>query len=83
LLQAREKIKVGLAEAEAELLRKIIRFSGRGLGEEDRGLFCGADGYFFEVHPEPTAALSDGPNMLYLKDFEGVLRRLVGGDATT
>jgi 2-dehydro-3-deoxyphosphooctonate aldolase (KDO 8-P synthase) len=39
----------------------------------------GADGYFFEVHPEPTQALSDGPNMLYLKDFEGVLRRLVGG----
>ncbi len=30
----------------------------------------GATGYFFEVHPEPEKALSDGPNMLYLKDLE-------------
>ncbi|MCD8290077.1 MAG: 3-deoxy-8-phosphooctulonate synthase [Prevotella sp.] len=30
----------------------------------------GATGYFFEVHPEPECALSDGPNMLYLKDLE-------------
>ncbi len=36
----------------------------------------GANGYFFEVHPDPEVAMSDGPNMLYLKDFEGVLRRL-------
>lgn len=37
----------------------------------------GANGYFFEVHPNPTKAKSDGPNMLYLKDFEGVLRKLL------
>jgi len=37
----------------------------------------GADGYFFEVHPNPEEALSDGPNMLYLKDFEAVLGRLL------
>ncbi len=30
----------------------------------------GATGYFFEVHPEPEHALSDGANMLYLKDLE-------------
>jgi len=36
----------------------------------------GANGYFFEVHPDPTIAKSDGPNMLYLKDFESVLRKL-------
>ena len=36
----------------------------------------GANGYFFEVHPDPTIAKSDGPNMLYLKDFESVLAKL-------
>ncbi len=36
----------------------------------------GANGYFFEVHPDPAIAKSDGPNMLYLKDFEGVLEKL-------
>ncbi len=36
----------------------------------------GVNGYFFEVHPDPTIAKSDGPNMLYLKDFEDVLHKL-------
>lgn len=37
----------------------------------------GATGYFFEVHPEPDKALSDGPNMLYLKDLEKVIVSLL------
>lgn len=37
----------------------------------------GADGYFFETHPDPDNALSDGPNMLFLKDFEGVMKSLL------
>ena len=37
----------------------------------------GATGYFFEVHPEPDKALSDGPNMLYLKDLENVIVSLL------
>ena len=37
----------------------------------------GATGYFFEVHPDPERALSDGPNMLYLKDLEGVVKSLL------
>ncbi len=37
----------------------------------------GANGFFFEVHPDPEKALSDGPNMLYLKDFAGVVKSLV------
>lgn len=37
----------------------------------------GANGYFFEIHPDPEKALSDGPNMLYLKDFETVLKSLL------
>lgn len=37
----------------------------------------GAAGYFFEVHPNPEEAKSDGPNMLYLKDFEKVVKSLL------
>lgn len=37
----------------------------------------GAQGYFFETHPDPEKALSDGPNMLYLKDLEGVVKSLI------
>jgi len=36
----------------------------------------GANGFFFEVHPDPDNALSDGPNMLHLKDLERVIRSL-------
>lgn len=37
----------------------------------------GATGYFFEVHPDPDNALSDGPNMLYLSDLESVIKSLL------
>lgn len=37
----------------------------------------GATGYFFEVHPDPDNALSDGPNMLRLTDFEPLLIKLL------
>ena len=37
----------------------------------------GAQGYFFETHPDPTTALSDGPNMLFLSDLEGVVKTLI------
>lgn len=33
----------------------------------------GVDGFFMEVHDNPEEALSDGPNMLYLKDLENLL----------
>ena len=33
----------------------------------------GADGFFFEVHENPDEALSDGPNMIPLKDFKKLL----------
>lgn len=36
----------------------------------------GADGYFFEVHPNPEKALSDGPNMLFLKDLQDTIEKL-------
>jgi 2-dehydro-3-deoxyphosphooctonate aldolase (KDO 8-P synthase) len=40
----------------------------------------GVDGYFFEVHPRPDKALSDGPNMVALKDFPRVLKRVLAHD---
>ena len=37
----------------------------------------GAQGYFFETHPDPDHALSDGPNMLFLSDLEKVVDSLI------
>jgi 2-dehydro-3-deoxyphosphooctonate aldolase (KDO 8-P synthase) len=37
----------------------------------------GIDGLFFEVHPDPDHAPSDGPNMLRLDDFPQVLSRVL------
>ena len=37
----------------------------------------GVDGLFFETHPTPDAAPSDGPNMVPLDDFGAMLERLV------
>ena len=36
----------------------------------------GAQGYFFETHPDPGHALSDGPNMLPLDSLEPLVRKL-------
>lgn len=38
------------------------------------GLAVGVDAIFAEVHPNPEEAKSDGPNMLYLKDLEEILK---------
>lgn len=37
----------------------------------------GATGFFFEVHPDPDHALSDGPNMLRLDDLEDLISKLL------
>lgn len=37
----------------------------------------GATGFFFETHPDPDKALSDGPNMLRLEDLETVITSLL------
>ena len=37
----------------------------------------GANGFFFEVHPDPDNGKSDAANMLYLKDLEGVVKSLL------
>jgi len=37
----------------------------------------GANGYFFEVHPNPRLALSDGANSLHLENLESVIVSLL------
>ncbi len=36
----------------------------------------GVKGFFFEVHENPEEALSDGPNMVYLRDFKNILESI-------
>jgi 2-dehydro-3-deoxyphosphooctonate aldolase (KDO 8-P synthase) len=40
----------------------------------------GVAGVFIETHQDPDRAPSDGPNMLPLKEMEGLLRRLMAFD---
>lgn len=37
----------------------------------------GANGFFFEVHPSPDCAKSDGPNMLPLDELENLIKTLL------
>jgi 2-dehydro-3-deoxyphosphooctonate aldolase (KDO 8-P synthase) len=41
----------------------------------------GVAGLFIETHPDPDKAPSDGPNMVPLKEFEGLMRGLMALDA--
>jgi len=36
-----------------------------------------ADGLFFETHPQPEKALSDGPNMVPLNEFPSLIKELI------
>jgi len=40
----------------------------------------GVAGIFIETHQDPDTAASDGPNMIPLKDMDGLLRRLIEFD---
>ncbi len=37
----------------------------------------GVDGLFFETHPDPEKALSDGPNQIPLKEFPILIKKLI------
>lgn len=37
---------------------------------------CGATGFFFEVHPDPSCALSDAATMIRLDEFDAVLTKV-------
>jgi 2-dehydro-3-deoxyphosphooctonate aldolase (KDO 8-P synthase) len=43
----------------------------------------GVAGVFIETHPDPDRAPSDGPNMVPLRELEGLLRTLIAFDAIT
>jgi 2-dehydro-3-deoxyphosphooctonate aldolase (KDO 8-P synthase) len=38
---------------------------------------AGCNGFFMEVHPTPDTALSDGPNMVHLKDVKELLEQIL------
>jgi 2-dehydro-3-deoxyphosphooctonate aldolase (KDO 8-P synthase) len=38
---------------------------------------AGCDGLFIETHPDPDAALSDGPNMIPLREMPKLLKSLL------
>ena len=40
------------------------------------------DGLFFEVHPDPDNAPSDGPNMVHLDTFGALLDRVLAVHAS-
>ena len=40
-------------------------------------IVSGADGLFIETHPNPNVALSDGANMMPLKDFKALMQKLI------
>ena len=54
--------------------RELIPFLSRAAA----GVGC--DAFFFEVHPNPDAALCDGPNSLRLDDLDGLLADLLAID---
>jgi 2-dehydro-3-deoxyphosphooctonate aldolase (KDO 8-P synthase) len=51
--------------------RDMVQFLARA------AVAAGCDGVFFETHPDPNQALSDGPNMLPLSDLPALVKRLL------
>lgn len=51
--------------------REMVPFLARA------AVACGCDGLFFETHPHPDQAKSDGPNMLPLDELPALLRQLL------
>src|SRR5262249_671558 len=51
--------------------REMVAFLARA------AVACGCDGVFFETHPDPDRALSDGPNMIRLDDLPALIRQLL------
>ena len=59
-------------EDREEVLRRVgdITLSRRA------GVACGVDGVFMEIHDNPAAAMSDGPNSLPLERLAPLLEKL-------
>jgi len=57
----------GVADGHPELIETLAK----------AGIAVGFDGIFIETHPDPKSALSDGSNMLPLKQLEQLLEKLL------
>jgi 2-dehydro-3-deoxyphosphooctonate aldolase (KDO 8-P synthase) len=51
--------------------REMVAFLARA------AVACGCDGVFFEPHPDPDRALSDGLNMIRLDDLPALIKQLL------
>jgi 2-dehydro-3-deoxyphosphooctonate aldolase (KDO 8-P synthase) len=51
--------------------REMVPFLARA------AVACGCDAVFFETHPNPDQAKSDGPNMIPLDQLPGILKQLL------
>jgi len=51
--------------------REMVPFLARA------AVACGCDALFFETHPDPDRAKSDGPNMIPLAELPGILQQLL------
>lgn len=51
--------------------RQMVSFLARA------AVACGCDGLFFETHPDPDRAQSDGPNMIPLPEVPALFRQLL------
>ncbi|HTI51048.1 MAG TPA: 3-deoxy-8-phosphooctulonate synthase [Planctomycetaceae bacterium] len=51
--------------------RQMVSFLARA------AVACGCDGVFFETHPRPEQALSDGPNMVRLDELPTLIKTLL------
>jgi 2-dehydro-3-deoxyphosphooctonate aldolase (KDO 8-P synthase) len=51
--------------------REMVAFLARA------AVACGCDAVFFETHPDPDKAKSDGPNMIRLDDLPALIRQLL------
>ncbi|MCY2966362.1 MAG: 3-deoxy-8-phosphooctulonate synthase [Planctomycetota bacterium] len=51
--------------------REMVPFLARA------AVACGCDAVFFETHPDPSRAKSDGPNMIPLDELPAILRQLM------
>ena len=48
--------------------------------KKPEGVAVGVDGMFIETHPDPANALSDGPNMIPLRQMSALWKKLVAID---
>jgi 2-dehydro-3-deoxyphosphooctonate aldolase (KDO 8-P synthase) len=51
--------------------REMVPFLARA------AVACGCDALFFETHPDPDRAKSDGPNMIPLAELPRILKQLL------